>query len=113
TIHERVTKFTKEYIESVEPKILAELENVQKTLSNARHILEVVQLSIPTVKDVLQRTHTNLNTGEGLLVNILGEFPFVNDKVRELAENIRRLQSEVDLTEIINLLKNDPHAERS
>ena len=113
TIHERVTKFTTEYIESIEPKILDELERVQKTLSNARHILDDVQHSIPTIKEVLKRTHTNLNAGEGLLVNVLGEFPYVNDKVRELAENIRRLQSEAELTEIINLLKNDPHAERS
>src|SRR5699024_3313328 len=43
----------------------------------------------------------------------LGEYPYIHDKVDQLADRIRDIQGETDLEEIIDLLLNDPESEES
>src|SRR5699024_5953661 len=38
------------------------------------------------------------------------EYPYVNDKVGELADKLRDIKEEADINEIIELLQNDPEA---
>ena len=47
-----------------------------------------------------------------MLETVLKEFPYIKDKVKEVANQIRKVQSEADVNEIIQLLRNDPEAER-
>ncbi|MBM7600256.1 putative membrane protein [Virgibacillus halotolerans] len=108
----RIDAFVKEYNENIEPTVLNEIGSAKKTLSDARGILTDVQSTIPEVEDILARTGGSLDKGKGTLEDILGEYPYVNDKVKELADKIRKIQGETDINEIIDLLQNDPDAER-
>lgn len=108
----RMNELVKEYKENIEPTILAETSRAQKTLADARGMLGDIKSTIPEIETILKNTHKNLTDGTGTLNNILGEYPFVNDKINELASRIRNLQDETDINEIIELLQNDPEAEQ-
>ena len=110
---ERIDAFVKEYKESIEPRVLGEIQKAKNTLADARGILKEIQSTIPEVEKILNRTDKNLGEGKGTLEDVLNEFPYVNTKVNELADRIRKVQSETDINEIIELLKNDPDAESS
>ncbi|WP_176463546.1 YhgE/Pip domain-containing protein [Oceanobacillus manasiensis] len=107
-----IDSFITEYNESIEPRVLAEVANAKTTLAEARNILVEIQTAIPEVERILSSAETDLGEGKGLLETVQGEFPYVNDKVNELADRIREIQGETDIGEIIELLQNDPEAER-
>lgn len=109
---EKIDSFIKEYKENIEPTVLNEIESAKSTLANARGILVEIQGTIPEVEKILASTEENLEEGKGKLESVLGEFPYVNDKVKELANRIRDIQGETDINEIIELLRNDPDAEQ-
>src|SRR5699024_8175211 len=71
-----------------------------------------IQDTIPEVERLLNSTDNHLDEGKEVLDYVLGEFPFVQDKVQETANRIRSLEEEANLNDIIDLLKNDPEAER-
>ena len=108
-----IASFLKEYNESIEPRVLSEVANAKNTLSSARSILKEVQKTIPEVERILSSTEKNIGDGQDILAYLLNEYPYVNDKVTQLADRIREIQGETDINEIIELLKNDPTAERS
>lgn len=110
---EKIDGFVKEYKETIEPKVLDEVANAKSTLASAREILADIQDTIPEVENILSRTSKNIGKGETSLEAVLNEFPFVNTKVKEVADRIREVQDETDINEIIELLKNDPEKERS
>ncbi|API91150.1 MULTISPECIES: YhgE/Pip domain-containing protein [unclassified Virgibacillus] len=107
-----IDAFVKEYKESIEPTVMAEISRAKNTLSKARGILVDIQGMIPEVERILGSTESNLGEGEDILKRALGEFPYVNSKVKELADRIRSIQGETDINEIIKLLQNDPEAEK-
>src|SRR5699024_6191097 len=110
---ERIDSFVKEYKETIEPTVLEQVAKAKSTLADARGILVDIQETIPEVEKILSRTGENLDEGKGTLESVLGEFPYVNDEVKQLANRIRDIQGEADINEIIELLRNDPEAERS
>src|SRR5690625_6689105 len=62
---------------------------------------------------MLNRTLTTLSDGKELIEEILNEYPYVNDKVTEVANRIRNIQEEFDMNIIIQLLKQDPYSDKS
>ncbi|WP_206435532.1 YhgE/Pip domain-containing protein [Siminovitchia acidinfaciens] len=109
----KIDAFAREYKENIEPTVINEITKAQKTLSGARDMLAKVQTSLPEVEKVLERTEKDLQKGKNALEYAHGEFPYVNDKVHDLADKIRTLQGETNLNDIVQLLLNDPNAERS
>lgn len=109
----KIDTFAKEYKENIEPAVMNEISKAQKTLSGAKNMLADIQSSLPEVETILNRTDQNLKKGKDALEYAHGEFPYVNEKVNNLADKIRKLQGETNLNEIIQLLLNDPNAERS
>lgn len=101
------------YEEEIEPVLLAELKKTRDLLTDARDVLINVEGSIPEIEGMLGRTAESLDRAEELLEEALGEFPYVNTKVGELADRIRRVQDEVDINQIIELLKQDPDSDKS
>lgn len=108
----RLDEFVKEYTENIEPTVKKEIANAKQTLASAKQILTEVKQTIPEVKNILQRTDGSLKDGKEMIQDVLGEYPYVNEKVNELADKIRKLQEEADIHDIIDLLQNDPEAER-
>ncbi|WP_062107283.1 YhgE/Pip domain-containing protein [Bacillus niameyensis] len=109
----KLDDFVKEYKDNIEPTVLNEVAKAKKTLSGAKGILVEIQSTLPEVERLISNTQKNLQEGKGKLDYASGQFPYVNTKVRELADKIRKVQGEADLNEIIQLLQNDPSAERS
>ncbi|MFS0646317.1 YhgE/Pip family protein [Siminovitchia sp. 179-K 8D1 HS] len=109
----KIDAFAKEYKENIEPAIMNEISKAQNTLSGAKKILTDIQDSLPEAERILNRTDKNLGKGKEALVYAHGQFPYVNEKVNELADKIRKLQGETDINEIIQLLLNDPRAEKN
>src|SRR5699024_7693992 len=67
---------------------------------------------IPKVKKILASTKENLHDGKDVLQDALKEYPYVNEKIGEVADKIRDAQDETDIETIIDLLKNDPESEK-
>ncbi|WP_176555757.1 YhgE/Pip domain-containing protein [Virgibacillus ndiopensis] len=111
--HTKIDAFVKEYKERIEPTVLNEVAKAKNTLANAKGILTDIQQTIPQVKQIITRTDENLSEGKEKLESISGEFPYVSNKINQLADRIRNIQRETDINEIIELLENDPEAERS
>ena len=76
-------------------------------------MLVEIQTTIPEVERVLASTSTHLKDGQGMLDQVMAEYPYVSEKVKSLANRIREVKGETDINEIIQLLQNDPQAERS
>ncbi|HLR62070.1 MAG TPA: YhgE/Pip domain-containing protein [Lentibacillus sp.] len=109
----RIGDFLTDYKENIEPTVKQKINNAQQTLSDAEGVLSEIKSTIPEVKRVLSNTEDHIGEGQEMLNTILGEYPYVNSKVNELADKIRDIQGETDINEIIELLRNDPEAERS
>lgn len=109
---DRLAVFVKEYNETIEPTVLSELARAKETMLDARGVLGNVQQTVPEIDALLKRTSRSLDNGDDLLEEVLAEYPYVNDKVGELANNIRNIQAQADINEIIELLQNDPETER-
>ncbi|RYG71749.1 YhgE/Pip domain-containing protein [Lentibacillus lipolyticus] len=108
----RIGEFLQDYKENIAPAVKQKISNAKQTLSNAEGILTKIKSTIPEVKRVLASTENHIGEGQDLLGTILNEYPYVNDKVNQLADRIRDIQDEADVNEIIDLLRNDPEAER-
>ncbi|WP_077597168.1 YhgE/Pip domain-containing protein [Oceanobacillus kimchii] len=113
TVNEQVDAFVVEYTDTIEPTVRQTVDEAKGTLQEARGILIDIQSTIPEVESILASTDGNLQEGTNTINTVLGEFPYVNTKVNELADRVREIQDEADLQEIIDLLQNDPEAEQS
>lgn len=111
--NERLDAFITEYKETIEPRVREEIQHAKSSLESAKSILTKVQNTIPEAQNILNRTATNLAYGKDLLESVLAEYPYINTKINELADEIRQIQGETDLEEIIELLENDPEAKES
>jgi len=113
TISTDVDAFVAEYKETIEPTVRQEIGNAKSTLKDAKGIIVDIQDTLPEVENILNRTDSNLQDGTDLLEDVLGEYPYVNSKITELADRVRKVQGETDINEIIELLRNDPEAEKN
>src|SRR5699024_11098376 len=109
-VSSRLDEFMTEYTESIEPTVLNEVNNDKNTLANGRELLSDIDKTIPEVERLLNRTSKDIDEGEESLETVLNEYPYVNDKVGELADKLRDIKEEADINEIIELLQNDPEA---
>ncbi|MEK3977957.1 YhgE/Pip domain-containing protein [Psychrobacillus sp. FSL K6-2836] len=105
--------FILEYKNTIEPTVISEVSKAKKTLENAKEMLSNIQSTLPEVARTLNSTNTHLKDGKTTLDRALAQYPYINDKVKQLAERIRKVQGETNILEIIQLLRNDPQAERS
>ncbi|HLR42769.1 MAG TPA: YhgE/Pip domain-containing protein [Pseudogracilibacillus sp.] len=104
--------FVKEYDENIAPKMLAEISNGKDTVQQAQAMLESISGTIPDIENTIGSTETKIKEGQDALDEMFKQYPIVQDRVNELADKIRSIQSEADLQEIIDLLLNDPEAEK-
>lgn len=108
-----IDAFIKEYKQTIEPAVLEEVASAKGTLSEARRTLQEIQSTIPEVQRILSNTEGNIDKGTETLQNVLQQYPYVKDKINQLADRIRDIQGKTDINEIIRLLQNDPKLEKS
>lgn len=109
----RLDQFLDEYKNTIEPTVFAETARSQKTLQQAKSLLTSIQSTVPEVERILASTSKHITEGTELSEKALNEYPYIADRVGKLADKIRTIQGETDINEIIQLLRNDPQAERS
>lgn len=105
--------FINEYKNTIEPTVLSEVAKAKKTLANAKEMLASIQSTLPEVTRTLNSTDAHIKEGKTTLDQALAQYPYISDKVNQLADRIREVQGETNISEIIQLLRNDPQAERS
>ncbi|GGA42944.1 YhgE/Pip domain-containing protein [Psychrobacillus lasiicapitis] len=105
--------FMNEYKNNIEPTVLSEVAKAKKTLGNAKEMLTSIQSTLPEVASTLNSADAHIKEGKTTLDQALAQYPYINDKVNQLADRIRKVQGETNINEIIQLLRNDPQAERS
>ncbi|ETT85644.1 YhgE/Pip domain-containing protein [Viridibacillus sp. FSL R5-0477] len=105
--------FIKEYTQSIEPTVFKAINDAQNTLSTAKNKLTIIQTQLPEVVRIINNTDGYISEAKSGLNTALGQYPYVNTKVKELANKIRDFEKETDLNSVIQLLINDPNAEKS
>ena len=105
-------KFLVYYNDLLEPQIRSTLSSAKSTLSSASSMLTDVKQFIPQATDKLTQAKNTLGTANNALQKIQGEFPTLSTKIKDLATKLRTLENEADISEIVQLLKNDVNAER-
>lgn len=108
-VNDRVDAFIDDYDENIAPFVMGEITKAKTTLHQARGLLTDVRGKIPKVKDILNNADAGLKKGKKELNNVQENYPFLNRQVNDLADKIRKLASENNLSDIIDLLKNKPN----
>src|SRR5699024_9192087 len=94
------------------PAINSAIKDMKEKLTSAKSMVNEIQETIPKVEELLNSTDGHLDEGQDILKEVLEEYPFVQDKVSETADKLRELKDEADLSDIIDLMKNDSDVER-
>ncbi|KOY80892.1 YhgE/Pip domain-containing protein [Lysinibacillus macroides] len=105
-------EFLTYYNESLEPQIRSTLSNAKTTLTGASTMLTNLKQFIPEATNKLTQAQDTLGTANYAIQKIQTEFPTLSSKIQELANKLRTLENEADISEIVQLLKNDVNAER-
>ncbi|MCW1929137.1 YhgE/Pip domain-containing protein [Bhargavaea beijingensis] len=108
-----IDSYTKTYNETIKPTIQKEIKDARSTLAEARDLLSGIQATLPEAEKIITSTSGHLSEGEQGIEEALNQYPYVYTKITELADRIRSVQGETDINEIIDLLLNDPEAEKS
>ncbi|MGE7624821.1 YhgE/Pip family protein [Viridibacillus sp. NPDC096237] len=105
--------FIKEYAQSIEPTVFKTIDDAQNTISTAKNKLTIIQTQIPEIVRIINNTDGYISDAKSGLNTAIGQYPYVNTKVKELANKIRDFEKETDINSVIQLLINDPLAEKS
>ncbi|WP_025784429.1 YhgE/Pip domain-containing protein [Sporosarcina sp. D27] len=105
--------FMKEYVNTIEPTVKKEVATAKDTLGKAKGLLTEIQSTLPKVQTILGNSDRELAEGKETIEKAVTEYPYVSEKVNQLAEKIRSIQGETDINQIIQLLQNDPNAEKT
>lgn len=105
-------KFLVYYNDKLEPQIRSTLSSAKSTLTSASAMLTDVKQFIPQATDKLTQAKNTLGTANNALQKIQSKFPTLSTKIKDLANKLRTLENEADISEIVQLLKNDVNAER-
>ncbi|MFJ7662864.1 YhgE/Pip family protein [Lysinibacillus sp. NPDC097162] len=110
---DNLKQFLSYYSENLEPQIHTTLNAAKDTLTNASTMLTKVQSSIPQAQQRLNNAKNTLVTANKAISTIQSDFPTLSKKITDLANKLRTLENETDISEIVQLLKNDVDAERN
>ncbi|MFD1927069.1 YhgE/Pip family protein [Sporosarcina siberiensis] len=108
-----IDRFMKEYVNTIEPTVKTGITNAKGTIGQAKILLVEIQSTLPKVQNILGNSNRDLTEAKATIQKAIVEYPYIFEKVSQLAENIRKIQGETDINEIIQLLLNDPNAEKS
>lgn len=106
-------QFLSYYTDTLEPQIHSTLSAAKDTLTNASTMLTKVQSTIPQAQQRLSNAKNTLITANKAISTLQSDFPTLSKKIIDLATKLRTFENEADLSEIVQLLKNDVEAERN
>ncbi|MFE4571956.1 YhgE/Pip domain-containing protein [Paenibacillus chitinolyticus] len=95
------------YDSEIQPQILQGIAKAKKTAQNAHTVLSEAVKSIPDLQKILGDAAKGLAVGDKELKEIQARLPEAETKIKDLADKIRAFEKEGNLTELIDLLKNN------
>lgn len=95
------------YDSEIQPQILQGIAKAKKTAQNAHTVLTEAVNSIPDLQKILGDAAKGLALGDKELKEIQARLPEAETKIKDLADKIRAFEKEGNLTELIDLLKNN------
>ncbi|MGX4588171.1 YhgE/Pip domain-containing protein [Paenibacillus chitinolyticus] len=95
------------YDSEIQPQILQGIAKAKKTAQNAQTVLSEAVKSIPDLQKILGDAAKGLAVGDKELKEIQARLPEAETKIKDLADKIRAFEKEGNLTELIDLLKNN------
>lgn len=95
------------YDSEIQPQILQGIAKAKKTAQNAHTVLSEAVKSIPDLQKILGDAAKGLAVGDKELKEIQARLPEVETRIKDLADKIRAFEKEGNLTELIDLLKNN------
>lgn len=95
------------YDSEIQPAITSGLRKAGATAKQAKQALNTAVQSLPDVKKLLSDAAKGLVIGTEGISTIKKELPEVEAKITELADRMREFESEGNLQEVIDLLKNN------
>lgn len=99
--------------DTIETNVYSELEEVKAVIDKSEATLTEVEKKLPEVASAIGTIDNKIDEGKEVINTLLIKYPIIYDQVEHLADSIREVQSEADLQKVIELLLNDPEAEKS
>ncbi|MGH1144464.1 YhgE/Pip family protein [Bacillus pseudomycoides] len=99
--------FLARYDSEIVPSFNAAIARTKEMSKNTSKLLNDVDKKLPDVKKLLEDSSKGLVEGTKKVEDIKAEMPATEKKIKELADKIRKFESEEDIKDIIKLLKND------
>lgn len=103
----------KDTTKTAEAEMLNKIKEAKGTVADAEEHLNNAENKLPEIEAMIAKIQGKVGEGQKVMDTLLNKYPVANEQVTELANKIRKIQSEADLKVIIDLLLNDPEAERS
>ncbi|MBC6972622.1 YhgE/Pip domain-containing protein [Bacillus sp. Xin] len=95
------------YDSEIVPNFNEAIARTKEMSKNTSKILNDADKKLPDVKKLLEDSSKGLVEGKKKVEDIKAEMPATEKKIKELADKIRKFESEEDIKDIIRLLKND------
>ncbi|PEK39823.1 phage infection protein [Bacillus pseudomycoides] len=95
------------YDSEIVPNFNAAIARTKEMSKNTSKLLNDTDKKLPDVKKLLEDSSKGLVEGTKKVEDIKAEMPATEKKIKELADKIRKFESEDDIKDIIKLLKND------
>ncbi|WP_144569337.1 YhgE/Pip domain-containing protein [Bacillus pseudomycoides] len=99
--------FLAKYDSEIVPNFNAAIARTKEMSKNTSKLLNDADKKLPDVKKLLEDSSKGLVEGTKKVEDIKAEMPATEKKIKELADKIRKFESEEDIKDIIKLLKND------
>ncbi|PDY48623.1 phage infection protein [Bacillus pseudomycoides] len=99
--------FLARYDSEIVPSFNAAIARTKEMSKNTSKLLNDADKKLPDVKKLLEDSSKGLVEGTKKVEDIKAEMPATEKKIKELADKIRKFESEEDIKDIIKLLKND------
>ena len=99
------------YDGDIRPRIAQAVTRAQQAASQAQSVLADANRSMPDVRRIVRDAAAGLTVGRQALAGLKRNLPAAEAKTRELADRIRQLEKEGNLSDLIHLLINNPSQE--
>lgn len=110
---DQINALIKTYQTTITPDVNSEISKAKKSLTEAQTMLTDLQTALPKAEAIMKDTSGYVHEAQSGLKEGLSQYPYIKNKVDELAKKLRKFDNEVDLNKVVQLLLNDPSSEKS
>lgn len=106
-INNKITNLNSNFDQNFIPKLNEVTKITDQSIKNSMTVLNDVRSNIPVIKGVLMDTSNLLATKKGDFQQLVNDFPFIESKIKKLANEIRSAKEKGSIEDLINFLRTD------